>query len=51
MEYSKNISNLALNFAPFSRWTLGDKAAQRRLALRWASQSGRFARSASKGAS
>jgi hypothetical protein len=26
--------NLALNLAPFSRWTLRDKAAQRRLALR-----------------
>jgi hypothetical protein len=28
--------NPALNLAPFSRWTLRDKAAQRRLALRWA---------------
>jgi hypothetical protein len=27
---------MALNLAPFSRWTLRDKAAQRRLALRWA---------------
>jgi hypothetical protein len=27
-------SNMALNLAPFSRWTLRDKAAQRRLALR-----------------
>jgi len=27
-------SNPALNPAPFSRWTLRDKAAQRRLALR-----------------
>ena len=27
-------SNLALNLAPFGRWTLRDKAAQRRLALR-----------------
>jgi len=26
-------ANLALNLAPFSRWTLRDKAAQRRLAL------------------
>jgi hypothetical protein len=26
--------NPALNLAPFSRWTLRDKAAQRRLALR-----------------
>jgi hypothetical protein len=26
-------SNPALNLAPFSRWTLRDKAAQRRLAL------------------
>ena len=26
--------NLALNPAPFGRWTLRDKAAQRRLALR-----------------
>jgi hypothetical protein len=25
---------MALNLAPFSRWTLRDKAAQRRLALR-----------------
>ena len=27
-------ANPALNLAPFSRWTLRDKAAQRRLALR-----------------
>jgi len=27
---------MALNLAPFGRWTLRDKAAQRRLALRWA---------------
>jgi hypothetical protein len=27
----------SLNLAPFGRWTLRDKAAQRRLALRWAS--------------
>ena len=27
-------ANLALNLAPFGRWTLRDKAAQRRLALR-----------------
>ncbi len=27
--------NPALNLAPFGRWTLRDKAAQRRLALRW----------------
>jgi len=33
-------SNMALNLAPFGRWTLRDKAAQRRLALRWASSSG-----------
>jgi len=26
-------SNMALNLAPFGRWTLRDKAAQRRLAL------------------
>ena len=31
-------SNPALNLAPFSCWTLRDKAAQRRLALRWASR-------------
>jgi hypothetical protein len=31
-------ANPALNLAPFGRWTLRDKAAQRRLALRWASQ-------------
>ena len=29
--------NSALNLASFSRWTLRDKAAQRLLALRWAS--------------
>jgi len=29
--------NLALNLAPFGRWSLRDKAAQRRLALRYAS--------------
>jgi hypothetical protein len=28
---------MALNLAPFGRWTLRDKAAQRRLALRYAS--------------
>ncbi len=28
-------ANPALNLAPFSRWTLRDKAAQRRLALRY----------------
>ena len=34
---AKNViksSNIALNLAPFGRWTLRDKAAQRRLALR-----------------
>ena len=31
---SSQRSNPALNLAPFSRWTLRDKAAQRRLALR-----------------
>ena len=30
----KDMPNPALNLAPFSRWTLRDKAAQRRLALR-----------------
>jgi hypothetical protein len=35
MDYLKQ-SNPALNLAPFGRWTLRDKAAQRRLALRWA---------------
>jgi hypothetical protein len=30
--------NMALNLAPFGRWTLRDKAAQRRLALRWKSE-------------
>jgi hypothetical protein len=30
--------NLALNLAPFGRWTLRDKAAQRRLALRSAGE-------------
>lgn len=29
-------SNMPLNLAPFGRWTLRDKAAQRRLALRYA---------------
>jgi len=29
--------NMALNLTPFGRWTLREKAAQRRLALRWAS--------------
>jgi hypothetical protein len=29
------IANPALNLAPFGRWTLRDKAAQRRLALRY----------------
>ncbi|TCV88421.1 hypothetical protein EDE11_101211 [Methylomonas methanica] len=28
---------MALNLAPFRRWTLRNDAAQRRLALRWAS--------------
>jgi hypothetical protein len=28
--------NMAFNLAPFGRWTLRDKAAQRRLALRYA---------------
>ena len=28
--------NPTLNLAPFGRWTLRDKAAQRRLAPRWA---------------
>ena len=31
---SSQCSNPALNLAPFGRWTLRDKAAQRRLALR-----------------
>jgi len=31
--------NIALDLAPFGRWTLRDKAAQRRSALRWASAS------------
>ena len=30
----QNTPNPALNLAPFGRWTLRDKAAQRRLALR-----------------
>jgi hypothetical protein len=30
------VPNIALNLAPFGRWTLRDKAAQRRLALRCA---------------
>jgi hypothetical protein len=32
--FSTTWANPALNLAPFSRWTLRDKAAQRRLALR-----------------
>ena len=32
------ISNMALNLAPYGRWTLRDKAAQRRLALRYATE-------------
>jgi len=28
------LHNMALNIVPFGRWTLRDKAAQRRLALR-----------------
>ncbi len=31
-----SMPNMALNLAHFVRWTLRDKAAQRRLALRWA---------------
>jgi len=31
---SAMLPNPALNLAPFGRWTLRDKAAQRRLALR-----------------
>ena len=31
-------ANPALNLAPFGRWRLCDKPAQRRLALRWASR-------------
>ena len=30
---------MALNLAPFDRWTLRDKAAQRRFVLRWGSVS------------
>jgi len=30
----QRLPNMALNLAPFSRWTLRDKAALRRLALR-----------------
>jgi hypothetical protein len=30
----RSTPNMALNLAPFGRWTLRDKAAQRRLALR-----------------
>ena len=29
---------MALNLAPFGRWTLRDKAAQRRLALRYSDE-------------
>jgi hypothetical protein len=31
---NRQASNMTLNLAPFGRWTLRDKAAQRRLALR-----------------
>jgi len=34
MSASKVLSNPVLNLAPFGRWTLRDKAAQRRLAPR-----------------
>ncbi len=37
MPPSKQRSNPALNLVRFALWTLRDKAAQRRLALRWAS--------------
>ena len=33
----RSVPNPAVDLAPFGRWTLRDKAAQRRLALRWAS--------------
>jgi hypothetical protein len=33
-QFSVGQPNMALNLAPFGRWTLRDKAAQRRLALR-----------------
>ena len=35
MSSSGPIPNPALNLAPFGRWTLRDKAAQRRLAPRY----------------
>jgi len=34
MRLNQSPSNPALNLAPFGRWTLRDKGAQRRLALR-----------------
>ena len=34
--FNDTAPNPALNLTPFDRWTLLDKAAQRRLALRWA---------------
>jgi len=34
MKAAFHMANPALNLAPFGRWTLRDKAAQRRLALR-----------------
>jgi hypothetical protein len=34
---SRGSSNMALDPAPFGRWTLREKAAQRQSALRWAS--------------
>ena len=37
MSVPKPSPNMALNLAPFGRWTLRDKAAPSRLALRWAS--------------
>ena len=33
----RTMPSMALNLAPFGRWTLRDKAAQHWLALRWAS--------------
>ena len=35
--FPANLSNPAVDPAPFGRWTLRDKAAQRRSPLRWAS--------------
>jgi hypothetical protein len=38
MASSRASSNMALDLAPFGRWTLRERTAQRRSALRWATR-------------